>query len=250
MTGTEVTASAPRMAPRLELRYRRADGVPAEVTPDAAALVAFEKGRPVRNFPAYPGQKNTPGLYWSATDSRLLGYESYLEATWMTLLDFDPQVTAMAAQPFEIRAQTLGTVFKHVPDLFARRSDGRGQVVDVKNPQQLEDPAVLRQAEITRDVCEEIGFIYDLVGAPDPMLWRNVRWLAGYRRPMTLPEGLIERILTLATAPVHFGSLTDAFDVPELARTAALRACWFGQLTFDLFAPLRDTTLVRAAEAP
>jgi hypothetical protein len=249
MTIPALTAKPPLTASRIVLHYRRADGARAEVTPDAAALVAFETGRPVRDFPAYPDQKNTPGLYWSATDRRLLAYESYLEATWMTLLDFDPAATAIAAQPFEIRAQGSGAGWKHTPDLFVRRRDGRGRVVDVKNPDELDKPAVVLQAERTRALCEEIGFGYDLVGAPDPVLWRNVRWLAGYRRPMTLPDGLIDRILTLAAAPVGFGDLTEAFDVPELARTAALRACWFGRLTFDLSVPLRDITLIHAAEA-
>jgi len=37
---------------------------------DAAAL---RSGRPVRTFPTYKGQRNYPGLLWTATTGSLVG---------------------------------------------------------------------------------------------------------------------------------------------------------------------------------
>lgn len=250
MTGRKRTGPTPTPERRVLLHYTQADGTPAHTPSDSAALIAFESGRLHRPIPSYANQKNTPGLYWSATDQRLLDYESFLESKWMTLLDFDPTVVAIAPQPFKIQALDPAGSWEHTPDLFLRLRDGGGRVMDVKQPRKLNDADVILQATRTQRVCEEIGFDYQLVGEPDPMLWRNVRWLAGYRRPIALPPGLTDLILAAARTPIRFGDLTDAFDLPELARTAALRACWFGQLSFDLTQPLRDTTLIHTTEEP
>lgn len=237
------------------MHYTGPDGTPSHVTPDAAALVAFEAGRPHRIIPSFFHQKHTSGLYWSATDRQLLHYESYLEAQWMTLADFDPTVTAIAPQPFTIQALDPSGSWSHTPDLFLRLHDGRGRVLDVKNPRKVGDEKVVLQARRTHTVCADMGFDYQLVAEPDPMTWRNVRWLAGYRRPLTLPDGLTAALLDEARTPIPLGELADAFDFPELARTAVLRACWFHQLTFDITRPLRDSTLLQttayhALEAP
>ncbi|MFE3945064.1 hypothetical protein ACFXPV_24900 [Streptomyces sp. NPDC059118] len=52
------------------------DGVERRVPLASAAGVRFEDGRPVREFPSYRGQRNYPGLYWSATAGTHVGYES------------------------------------------------------------------------------------------------------------------------------------------------------------------------------
>lgn len=50
----------------------------------------LEVAAPVRRFTSYKGQKHLSGDWWSATDGRLVGYESWLERDHLMLLDFDP----------------------------------------------------------------------------------------------------------------------------------------------------------------
>ena len=230
------------------LHYRDAQGRWQFATPDVAGRVRFEDATPAREIARYQDQENTPGLYWSATDGRHLEYESYLESQWMTMLDFDPDVVAMSAQPFRIQGLDSRGSWEHFPDLFVRLSDGGGRVVDVKNPRKVGDPAVELQAARTRELCEHIGFDYDFVDEPPLIPWLNVRTLAAYRRPFDLPPGLQDRVVAQARQPVCIGDLVAAFDVPEVARVAVLRACWFGALRFDQDAPLRDSTLVQASQ--
>ncbi|GGN25824.1 hypothetical protein [Streptomyces fuscichromogenes] len=64
-----------------------------------AAEVAFEEVAPVRGFPSYRGQRHFPGLYWSATTGRHVGFESWLERDHAILMDFDPQVVGFASHP-------------------------------------------------------------------------------------------------------------------------------------------------------
>ena len=54
----------------------------------------------MRGFPSYKGQRNRVGRWWTATTGSLVGYESWLERDLLMLLDFDPDVVGIAAQPF------------------------------------------------------------------------------------------------------------------------------------------------------
>jgi hypothetical protein len=62
--------------------------------------VRFEDVPPVRSFPSLRGQAHFPGLRWSATSGRHVGYESWLERDHAMLLDFDPEVVGYSSQPF------------------------------------------------------------------------------------------------------------------------------------------------------
>ena len=241
-----IAAVVPTAERPVLLHHVLPDRSSATTAADAALLTPFERSRPSRNIPMHPQQKHTPGLYWSATNRRLLEYESYLEARWMTLYDFDSDVVGIASQPFHLQALDETGAWEHWPDLFLRLRNGSARVIDVKDPRKLDDPDVALQAQRTAAVCADIGFDYQMVGEPNPTLWRNVEWLAGYRRDLPLPDSLYERLLVLSAKPVPVGALVDGFDVPELARTAVLRMCWQHRLHVDLSSPLRDTSLVCA----
>jgi hypothetical protein len=62
--------------------------------------IVFEDALPVRAFPSFRRQRNSPGLWWSATSGRHVAYESWLERDEAMLLDFDPSVIGFAMQPF------------------------------------------------------------------------------------------------------------------------------------------------------
>ena len=51
---------------------------------------AVRGAAPVRRFASYRGQRHLPGLWWSATVGRHVGYESWLERDHVMALDFDP----------------------------------------------------------------------------------------------------------------------------------------------------------------
>ena len=112
----------------------------------AAATLALEDAPPVRTFPSYHGQRHYPGLWWSATLGRHVGYESWLERDSACMLDFDPGVVAFASQPFWLRWEQDGRACSHVPDWFARLADGTGVVLDCRPADQVrpKDAAVFK----------------------------------------------------------------------------------------------------------
>jgi hypothetical protein len=81
-------------------------------------------------FMPTPGE---PGWDWSATVGRLVLYESRLELARIMLADQDPEVAAIAAQPFQLTGPDQERVRRHVPDLLLVDRDGGVTVVDVKS---------------------------------------------------------------------------------------------------------------------
>ena len=109
------------------------------------------------------------------------------------LADFDPAVTAVAAQPFRLIGRDGSRVRRHVPDVLLAGADGGVTVVDVKAPGKRADPEVRAVMEWTRRVAALRGWAFEeWYGAP-PRLLENVRFLAGYRRRGLIDEQLDSR---------------------------------------------------------
>jgi hypothetical protein len=56
------------------------------------------EGLPWRRFAWYLGQRNYSGMYWSATEAKLVGYESLLELSRLLLADFDRSSKRIASR--------------------------------------------------------------------------------------------------------------------------------------------------------
>ena len=103
-----------------------------------SADVPVEDGVPVRSFRWSRKLGHYPGWWWAATTGRHVGYESWLERDHLMLLDFDPEVTAIASQPFWLHWTDGQRVRRHAPDFFARLRDGAGVVVDVRADERIQ----------------------------------------------------------------------------------------------------------------
>jgi hypothetical protein len=118
--------------------------------------VRFDDVPPVRSFPSLRSQAHFPGLRWSATSGRHVGYESWLERDHAMLLDFDPEVVGYSSQPFWLRWHD-GRRRREAPDFFVRLIDGTGVVVDVRADDRIE----VRDDEVfaaTERACAQVGW--------------------------------------------------------------------------------------------
>ena len=187
------------------------------------------------------GQAHYPGCYWSATAGGHVIYESRLELARLLLADFDPGVTAIAAQPFLLRAQVSGRVRRHVPDFLLVRADRTVQVVNVKPVARLADPAVAEALAWPGRLFEARGWGHEIWAGADPVLLANVRFLAGYRRPGMPPDAVTAAVLGEVRSGESIGGLLDRIEPacprPE-ARAAVLRLLWKRSLGTDLSRPL------------
>jgi hypothetical protein len=244
-------AGARDAGPEFELCYLDADGGEHRELPAAWPGLRPETFMPAREFRWARSQKHLPGLWWSVTTGSHVGYESWLERDHVMLLDFDPQVTAIAAQPFWLRWRDGGgRSRRHAPDLFARMADGAGLVIDVRPDDRIEEKDAEAFAA-AKDACGLAGWGFRRSGVPDPVLTANVTWLARYRHPRCAgPPGLARRLLEVFAGPVPMMAGAAAVGDPMAVLPVLFHLMWRHVLTADLGVRLTAETPVAAAAAP
>lgn len=162
------------------------------------------------------------------------------------LLDFDPDVTGFAAQPFWLHWPGESRLRRHAPDFFARLADGTGVVIDVRADDRIE-PVDVEAFDAMARSCALVGWQFRRVGTPDPVRVANVRWLSRYRHPRCgARTDLVDRLLAVFDRP------TGAFEGAAMVgdRLAVLpvlyHLMWRQLLVVDLAAePLHPATVLR-----
>jgi len=229
-----------------ELEFVTAEGAQARAPLLDSALVLFEGVEPVRRFPFYRGQRHFPGLWWSSTMAGHVGYESWLERDHLMLLDFDPTVVGVAAQPFWLSwVGEDGQTRRHAPDYFARLVDGTALVVDCRPADRIK-PRDVAAFEATRRACDLVEWQYRLVGMPEAVTVANVRWLAGYRHPRHHLAGTVSalRAVFADTTPLMAGA--ESVGDPIAVLPVLFHLLWRHDLVADFGTPLDERTLVTA----
>ncbi|MGB6163351.1 MAG: TnsA-like heteromeric transposase endonuclease subunit [Pseudonocardiaceae bacterium] len=187
----------------------------------------------MRSFPSYRGQRNFPGLYFAACMGRHIGFESWLERDQLMMLDFSPWVRSFSAQPFWLLWSSGGKARGHAPDFFVRLVDGVGVVVDVRADERIA-PEDAEAFEVTAAACESVGWGYRRVGALDPVLAANMRWLAGYRHLRCLREEHRARLLQVFARPMPLLAGMKAVGDRIAVLPSVFHLVWTGVLAVDL----------------
>ncbi|GGK35336.1 TnsA-like heteromeric transposase endonuclease subunit [Nocardia camponoti] len=210
-----------------------------------AAGMAFEAVAPVRSIPSFRGQRNNPGLYYSATVGAHLEYESWLERDEAMALDFDPGVVGYAAQPFWLFWMDGVKQRSHAPDFFARLADRTGVVIDCRPAARIKprDQAVF---DTTAKACAEVGWSYRLVTGHDPVWLANVRWLAGYRAGRFRVEPVASMLRGLFARPRPLIEGAQAAGDPVAVLPVLYHLLWRRELVTDLEIRLEGWSLVTA----
>jgi hypothetical protein len=193
------------------------------------------------------GQAHYPGFYWSATTGGHVIYESRLELARLLLADFDPDVAAIAAQPFLLRARAGGRVRRHVPDFLLVRADQTVRVVNVKPVARLADPAVAEALAWPGELFEARGWGHEIWTGADPVFLANVRFLAGYRRPGMPPGDVTDAVLDEVRPGECLAGLLDRLEHAwprPVAKAAVLRLLWQRRISTDLSQPLDAGTVL------
>ncbi|HVB43018.1 MAG TPA: TnsA-like heteromeric transposase endonuclease subunit [Streptosporangiaceae bacterium] len=195
------------------------------------AAVPWRKTRSAR------GQAHYPGYFWSATMGAHVIYESRLELARLLLADFDPDVTAIAAQPFLLRALAGGRPRRHVPDFLLAHADKSVRVVNVKPAGKLAEPRIAEALAWPGQLIEDHGWQYEIWSGADPVLLANLRFLAGYRRPGLLPGYLLDDVLAAVRPGDTIGAVISRMSGtrrPGDVKAAVLRLLWQQRLATDL----------------
>lgn len=197
----------------------------------------FESLPPVRVPQAFKGQRNFSGHWWFASTRSHVAFESWLERDHLMLLDFAPEVTAAASQPFRLEISTSSGPRKHIPDYFVRMADGTGVVVDVRPDDKMAKDAEVFDA--TASACALVGWEHRLLGGIDPVLNANVRWLSGYRHPRCRTAIAADLLEVVTGGEYSISGLSRAAGDPVVVLPCLFHLLWAGELD----AGLRTTRL-------
>lgn len=166
----------------------------------------------------------------------------------MLLADFDPQVMAIAAQPFRLTAGVDGRERNHVPDFLLMDRVGLVTVVNVKPKDRLSDGKVSEALAWAGDVFAERGWRHEIWTGTSAVLLANVRFLAGYRDPARLDAALVSAVAATLEAPTRLAEIEQAWPQRgEEARAAALHLLWRGAMRTELSVPLSTETMLEPA---
>ena len=92
-----------------------------------------------------------------------------------------------------------------------------------------------------------MGWEYRLVGAPDPIVTANLRWLAGYRHPRHSVAGSVEALWAAFAEPAPLLAGAEAVGYPIAVLPVLFHLLWCQELTADLSMPLHPWTTVTTA---
>lgn len=206
--------------------------------------VEFERCAPVRSFPTYRGQTSFPGWWWFAKTGEHVGYESWLERDHVMALDADPEVVGVASQPFWLHWKVRDAERRHAPDYFVRTRGGGAVVFDVRADDRIEERDAVAFAA-TEKACAAMGWTYRRVGAIDPVLAANLRWISGYRHPRCSRPGLVASLREVFTEPGELLAGAAAVGDPIVVLPTLFHLLWSGSLIADLAGePLWESTRV------
>jgi hypothetical protein len=214
-----------------------------------AREVDFGRTGPFRKPPAYRGQRNFPGWWWSVTTRSHVVYGSWLERHHIVEADRDARVTGIAGQPFALTWPLAKRQIRHVPDIFCRMLDGGGVVTDCR-PVCNADADFMYKCAVTAAACQVTGWAFRLVGEPDPVWAANLRWLAGYRHPRFADPDLEERLATAFVEPRPLAEAARQVGDPIRVLPAMFHMLWLGRLTGNLSRPLGNGTILTASADP
>jgi len=232
----------------VRVKYRDSGGVVSEADLRFASATVLAASRPWRTFRWHRGQAHYSGWYWAATMRRHVIYESRLELARLLLADFDPQVTAIAAQPFCVTGCVDGRDRSHVPDFLLVDRTGLVTVVNVKPAARLADGKVSEALAWADAVFGQRGWRHEIWAGTSAVLLSNVRFLAAYRNPARVDPGLVSAVAATVEEPIRLAEIEQAWPGQgEKARAAALHLLWRGDVRTDLSVPLSAEAIVELA---
>lgn len=122
--------------------------------------------------------------------------------------------------------------------------------MNVKPASRLADPKVAEALAWPGELFRQHGWVHEIWSGDDPLYLRNIRYLAGYRRPGLVPDPLLSEVLsavrpgdTIGGAPGRMPAGTD----PGSVRAAVFRLLWERLLVTDLHQSLDAGSVLEAA---
>lgn len=232
----------------VQWHFRLSDGekgrkAPPEVEWDWAQQGPPDLGRlwPAREPKSTAKSRHVPVRAFSTTMGKHLHLESGTEHDLLRIVDRDPKVMRVKAQPCRLQFAKKDS---HIPDLLTESTDGTITVWDVRPEGKVGDK-LHRDAERTGAACREVGWHYELWSGSELQEQLKTLWLTCAR---DRPAWAHQYVPVLARAALTPGATVGdlrALDDPSGELTATMwHLIWGGQIVLAVGMPLQDWTPV------
>lgn len=193
----------------------------------------------------YPHRRNYEGYYWFSRTAQHLWYESLTEYSALMWLDFSKAIVGISTQPLRI---LFADGRSHYPDIFTVLRDGTQALYDVRPQSLIDDKAAATFAK-TADLCQRIGWPYQVLGELDLPMRHNLEWLAAYRHPRYRPPPDVrETALDYLSEPAPLIDVARVVSSgpPAFSIHFVYHLLWTREIHADLARPLSwNTSLER-----
>lgn len=201
---------------------------------------------PYRIGHQYPKRRNYTGEHWFSNTGTHVWFESLFERQALLWLDFTSDVVAIATQPMRM---DFANGLHHIPDIMALHSDHRQVVYDVK-PASLITPKVRAQFDETANVCDQVGWDYEIISSFGHIAEGNLAWLSNFRQHhFAPPVEARAQLMEALNAPLPLGKAAESLrsDRSHAAVGWLYHLAWIGAVKLDLSTPFSNSTLIRKA---
>ncbi|WP_265442517.1 TnsA-like heteromeric transposase endonuclease subunit [Flexivirga meconopsidis] len=204
--------------------------------------------RSVRRPVSHARSRHIPVRAVSVRTGSMLRLESGLEHSLFRVLDRDPGVAWLVAQPVRLSLSPEVGRWQHVPDLLALMTSGEVVLWDAR-PRERVDEALTRAVALTADACREVEWSHRVFHGQSASEGLNTLWLHGFRHDKPWHEQWADRLVDVvqhAEDPVTVADVLATDDGSGEAVSTFWHLVWSGELVMDLSAPIGPDTTVTA----
>lgn len=201
---------------------------------------------PVRRPQSGSRSKHVPVRAFSTTVGDHIELESGLEHDLVRVLDRDPGVVWIVAQPVKLSWRHSGRRAEkhHTPDLLSVDETDRVTVWDVKRPDATESEEFVLHRVVSEAACRDRGWRYEVFTGLSRIHRHNLMWLHAYRRRPHWAAAYEDGIVADVVRGASLGELVRDSDPQRVSATWHL--IWSGRLVVDLTSGLKANTEVTA----
>lgn len=206
---------------------------------------AFQPGKPVRKVVTQCSARVT-GRFASRKMGRMIPWESQIERDFLYILEADPTVIEIHAQPLQLDVWFDGTRHSYTPDFLVQHTDGRTFIYEVKPEDARSDVDLLRYLhKVSLAVGAETGHQFAVVFERDircePRL-SNARHLARAAR-FDIDRHIIDDILDWVR-PLAVVTIRDIIMAGLASQHQVMTVIGRGHLLADTNSPLGPDSTV------
>lgn len=219
--------------------------LPVSAVASLLATGSAEAIRPCRQPTQFQKARHLTGIYFFEKTGTFVPFESLLELRNLMLLEFEAEICAVVAQPFQLHFDAdFGGGDSHIPDVLCESMSGQFRVVDVKPRERAQKPEMQAVFAETRRICRAVGWDYTVMSEPPPVQLANVSLLHAFRRRLFDPTAL-HRVTQLCSLPRRIHELDLLLGGRPVARPLVFHLLWHHVLEADLTKLIDATTVVR-----